>query len=85
MGKSMSRAVQMKPTVRALHGTTRALIQNMVTGVSEGFTKVLEIDGVGYRAEMDGLEPEINCWLFASRYRRTSGRYFFDVEYAPVR
>jgi len=42
------------PTVRALHGTTRALIQNMVTGVSTGFTKVLEIDGVGYRAEMNG-------------------------------
>ncbi len=39
---------------RALHGTTRALISNMVTGVSTGFTKVLEIDGVGYRAEMDG-------------------------------
>lgn len=43
-----------EPNVRALHGMTRALIQNMVTGVSEGFTKVLEIDGVGYRAEMDG-------------------------------
>ncbi len=43
-----------EPTVRALHGTTRALIQNMVTGVGEGFTKVLEIDGVGYRAEMEG-------------------------------
>lgn len=42
------------PTVRALHGTTRALIQNMVTGVSTGFTKVLEVDGVGYRAEMEG-------------------------------
>jgi len=39
---------------RALHGTTRALIQNMVTGVSAGFIKVLEIDGVGYRAEMNG-------------------------------
>ena len=33
---------------------TRALIQNMVTGVSEGFTKILEIEGVGYRAEMEG-------------------------------
>jgi large subunit ribosomal protein L6 len=43
-------------TVRALHGTTRALINNMVTGVSTGFTKVLEIDGVGYRAEMDGTK-----------------------------
>ena len=42
------------PTIRALHGMTRALIQNMVTGVSTGFTKVLEIDGVGYRAEMNG-------------------------------
>jgi large subunit ribosomal protein L6 len=41
-------------SIRALHGTTRALIQNMVTGVSDGFTRVLEIDGVGYRAEMDG-------------------------------
>ena len=40
--------------VRALHGTTRSLINNMVMGVSAGFTKVLEIDGVGYRAEMDG-------------------------------
>ncbi|HMD88844.1 MAG TPA: 50S ribosomal protein L6 [Anaerolineaceae bacterium] len=43
-----------EPSVRALHGTTRALIQNMVTGVSTGFTKVLEIDGVGYRSEMSG-------------------------------
>ena len=39
---------------RAIHGTSRALINNMVTGVSTGFKKVLEIDGVGYRAEMDG-------------------------------
>jgi len=39
---------------RALHGTTRAVIANMVQGVSDGFTVILEIDGVGYRAEMDG-------------------------------
>ncbi|MBZ0179533.1 MAG: 50S ribosomal protein L6 [Melioribacteraceae bacterium] len=37
---------------RALHGLTRALIQNMVTGVTEGYTKTLDIVGVGYRAEM---------------------------------
>ncbi len=43
-----------EPTARALHGTTRALIQNMVTGVSSGFTTILEVEGVGYRAEMDG-------------------------------
>jgi large subunit ribosomal protein L6 len=36
---------------RAMHGLTRSLIQNMVTGVTEGFTKSLEIVGVGYRAE----------------------------------
>ncbi len=40
--------------VRALHGMTRALIQNMVTGVSTGFEKVLEVNGVGYRAELSG-------------------------------
>jgi large subunit ribosomal protein L6 len=37
---------------RALHGLTRALINNMVIGVSEGFTKVLDIIGVGYRASL---------------------------------
>jgi large subunit ribosomal protein L6 len=42
------------PQQRALHGTTRALLSNMITGVSSGFTKTLEIDGVGYRAELNG-------------------------------
>ncbi len=37
---------------RALHGTVRAIINNMITGVSTGFTRLLEINGVGYRAEM---------------------------------
>ncbi len=37
---------------KALHGLTRALVNNMVVGVSEGFSKVLEITGVGYRAAM---------------------------------
>jgi large subunit ribosomal protein L6 len=44
------------PTLRALHGTTRALINNMVTGVSTGFITVLEIEGVGYRAEISGKD-----------------------------
>lgn len=39
---------------RKIHGTTRALIQNMVTGVKEGFKKQLEIKGVGYRAQLQG-------------------------------
>lgn len=42
------------PSVRALHGTTRALINNMVTGVSTGFTRLLDVEGVGYRPEMNG-------------------------------
>lgn len=41
-------------THRALHGMTRALISNMVEGVSTGFQKILEVNGVGYRAEMSG-------------------------------
>ncbi len=40
-------------THRALHGMTRALINNMVNGVSAGFERVLEVNGVGYRAEID--------------------------------
>jgi len=39
---------------RSLHGMTRALISNMVVGVSTGFEKILEINGVGYRAELKG-------------------------------
>ena len=39
---------------RSLHGLTRSLLANMVTGVSEGFEKVLEINGVGYRAQKTG-------------------------------
>lgn len=46
---------------RALHGTTRALIHNMVVGVSEGFTKVLEIHGVGYRANLNGKALAVNA------------------------
>lgn len=44
------------PKERALHGTTRAMIANMVHGVSSGFEIVLEVDGVGYRAEMQGSD-----------------------------
>jgi large subunit ribosomal protein L6 len=46
--------------LRSMHGTTRALIQNMVTGVSTGFEKFLEIEGVGYRAEMKEKNLEIS-------------------------
>ncbi len=42
------------PQMRAFHGLTRSLINNMVIGVSEGFEKMLQIEGVGYRPEMQG-------------------------------
>jgi len=45
---------------RAMHGLTRTLIQNMVTGVTDGFTKSLEIVGVGYRAEADGTSVTLH-------------------------
>ncbi len=42
------------PAVRAIHGMTRAMIQNMVRGVSQGFEKTLQVEGVGYRPDVDG-------------------------------
>ena len=45
---------------RALHGLTRSLIQNMVDGVTKGFEKVLEINGVGYRASKQGKKLTLN-------------------------
>ena len=44
---------------RALHGLTRSLVANMVEGVTAGFTKVLEIQGVGYRATLKGKDLEL--------------------------
>ncbi len=45
---------------KALHGLTRSLLANMVTGVTEGFQKELEINGVGYRAQMQGKKLVLN-------------------------
>jgi large subunit ribosomal protein L6 len=56
---------------RALHGMTRAVVNNMVTGVSEGFVKILEVEGVGYRSEMSGK----NLMLYVG--------YSHPVEIAP--
>ncbi len=44
---------------RALHGLTRSLVANMVTGVTDGFEKRLEIQGVGYRAQLRGRDLEL--------------------------
>ncbi len=45
---------------RSMHGLYRRLIQNMVTGVTEGFSKVLLVNGVGYRAELKGKSLLLN-------------------------
>lgn len=45
---------------RSLHGTTRSIIANMISGVSEGFTKTLELVGVGYRANKTGDKVVLN-------------------------
>ena len=47
--------------MKTFHGTTRALLHNMVVGVSEGFKKQLEINGVGYRAQLQGNTLVVNA------------------------
>jgi large subunit ribosomal protein L6 len=49
-----------EPKVRAMHGLMRTLIDNMVQGVSQGFSKKLEINGVGYRVAMAGTGLKLN-------------------------
>jgi large subunit ribosomal protein L6 len=46
-------------TARAIHGLTRALVANMVTGVKDGFERKLEIVGIGYRAQMQGKSIQL--------------------------
>jgi large subunit ribosomal protein L6 len=61
--KSESELLVTRPTERgedrALHGLTRSLIANMVEGVTKGFEKRLEIQGVGYRAQLKGSDLEL--------------------------
>jgi len=60
------------PQHRALHGLTRALIANMVTGVTDGFRKSLELRGTGYRAQLQGQTLVLNVG------------YSHPVEIAPL-
>src|SRR5699024_5391661 len=46
--------------IKALHGLTRSLLNNMVVGVTDGYTRVLEIQGVGYRAQLQGKNLVLN-------------------------
>src|SRR5256885_15489236 len=55
---SLARAAETR-SVKALHGLSRALLNNMVQGVSEGFSKDLEIEGVGFKAAVEGQKLEL--------------------------
>ncbi len=64
------------PAERALHGTTRAVLNNMIRGVSSGFERILEWDGVGYRAEMSGSQPGALYGLLTPDHSGAAQGYF---------
>jgi large subunit ribosomal protein L6 len=64
---------------RALHGLTRSLVANMVEGVTRGFSKTLEIQGVGYRASMRGADLELNVGFSHSVVRKAPQGITFEV------
>src|SRR6266545_2558801 len=64
---------------RALHGLTRSLIANMVEGVTKGFEKRLEIQGVGYRAAMRGTSLELNVGFSHSVVKEAPDGISFEV------
>ncbi|MCQ2455854.1 MAG: 50S ribosomal protein L6 [Clostridia bacterium] len=64
---------------RSLHGLTRTLISNMVVGVSEGYSKKLEIVGVGYRAAKEGKKLVLNLGHSHPIYFEETAEVTFDV------
>jgi large subunit ribosomal protein L6 len=67
---------------RALHGLTRSLVANMVEGVTNGFAKTLEIQGVGYRASMRGTDLELNVGYSHSVVKKPPQGITFEVPVA---
>ena len=59
-GKVVLTTVNNEPRTRGFHGLYRALIQNAVTGVTKGWTRELELNGVGYRAAVSGKKLELS-------------------------
>lgn len=59
-GKIVVTRANDEPKIRAKHGLMRALINNMVVGVSQGFSKKLELNGVGYRVALQGADLKLN-------------------------
>jgi large subunit ribosomal protein L6 len=64
---------------RALHGLTRSLVANMVEGVTNGFTKRLELQGVGYRAALRGTDLELNVGYSHSVVMKPRDGISFEV------
>jgi large subunit ribosomal protein L6 len=64
---------------RALHGLTRTLVANMVEGVTKGFAKTLEIQGVGYRASLRGADLELNVGFSHPVVKKAPRGITFDV------
>jgi large subunit ribosomal protein L6 len=64
---------------RALHGLTRSLVANMVEGVTKGFEKRLEIQGVGYRAAMRGADLELNVGFSHTVVKKAPQGITFEV------
>jgi large subunit ribosomal protein L6 len=64
---------------RALHGLTRTLIANMVEGVTKGFTKTLEIQGVGYRASLRGADLELSVGFSHTVVKKAPQGITFEV------
>jgi large subunit ribosomal protein L6 len=64
---------------RALHGLTRTLVANMVEGVTKGFTKTLEIQGVGYRASLRGADLELNVGFSHAVVKKAPAGITFEV------
>jgi large subunit ribosomal protein L6 len=64
---------------RALHGLTRTLVANMVEGVTKGFSKTLEIQGVGYRASLRGADLELNVGFSHPVVRKAPQGITFEV------
>jgi len=64
---------------RALHGLTRTLVANMVEGVTNGFTKALEIQGVGYRAALRGTDLELSVGFSHTVVKKAPQGITFEV------
>jgi len=79
-GKIVVKRPSDEPRHRALHGMTRALINNMVVGVSDGFEKILEVNGVGYRAELDGENLVLYVGYSHSVKMEPPGGISFEVD-----